>query len=135
MTKERIGRGPLHVALEDQGTTHPRLYVRDGSGLVMVLPVHLDVLPDVRRHLEEPSPEPQDDQEVVDVELLDEAGAVASRWGSFAHRGQAAALAVVLLGSDRTLVQARVVARTGARRGAEVERVRCHRLPVGGWAR
>ncbi len=108
MAKQRIGRGPLSVALEDQGTTHPRLYVRDGSGLVMVLPVHVDALPDVRRHLDEPVGE-----ELCDVELVDEAGAVASRWGSFAHRGQAAALAVVLLGSDRTLVDARVVPATG----------------------
>ena len=128
MAKQRIGRGPLSVALEDQGTTHPRLYVRDGSGLVMVLPVHVDALPDVRRHLEEPAAE-----EVCDVELLEESGAVASRWGSFPHRGEAAALAVVLLGSDRTLVEARVVARAGEHRGTEVERVRCHRLPVGSW--
>ncbi|GAB3467877.1 hypothetical protein AB1207_12240 [Kineococcus endophyticus] len=129
MAKQRIGRGPLSVALEDQGTTHPRLYVRDGSGLVMVLPVHVDALPDVRRHLEEPVGE-----QLCDVELLDEAGTVASRWGSFAHRGQAGALAVVLLGSDRTLVDARVVARDGDHRGEELERVRCHRLPVGTWA-
>ncbi|MEW1959101.1 hypothetical protein [Kineococcus sp. NPDC059986] len=130
MAKQRIGRGPLNVALEDQGTTHPRLYVRDGSGLVMVLPVHVDALPEVRRHVEDAATEGQ----LCDVELFDEAGNVASRWGSFAHRGEAAALALVLLGSDRTLVDARVVARDGEHRGEELERVRCHHLPVGLWA-
>ena len=125
MAKQRIGRGPLDVALEDTATSHPRLYVRDGSGLVMVLPVHVDSLPDVRAHLASPGA-----GEACDVELLDESGQVASRWGSFACPGQAAALAVVLLGSDRSLVDARVVAHGGARRGAPVEEVRWHRMPV-----
>lgn len=129
MAKQRIGRGPLTVALEDAGTTHPRLYVRDGSGLVMVLPVHVDALPDVRHHLSHRT------QEVLcDVELVDEHGTVASRWGSFAHPGEAAAVAVVLLGADRCLADARVVARDGEHRGAQVERVRWHRVPVVSWA-
>ena len=125
MAKQRIGHGPLEVALEDTTTSHPRMYVRDGSGLVMVLPVHVDSLHDVRAHLDDPGA-----GESCDVELIDEQGRVASRWGSFACPGQAAALAVVLLGSDRTLVDARVTARDGVRRGTTVENVRWHRMPV-----
>jgi len=106
MLKQRIGHGPLTVALQDQGTTHPRLYVRDGSGLVMVLPVHLGSVPTVRTHLREVG-----DEEVCDVEMIDERGRVESRWGSFAHPGEAAAVGRVLLDSDRRLTDARVVAR------------------------
>jgi hypothetical protein len=109
MAKQRIGHGPLAVALEDPGTTHPRLYVRDGSGLVMVLPVHVGSVPIVRTHLRELGRE-----EVCDVELIDERGDLASRWGSFAHPGEAAAVARVLMDSDRTLREARVVARAVA---------------------
>lgn len=91
----------------------------------MVLPVHVDSLRDVRAHLDDPGA-----GESCDVELIDEKGQITSRWGSFACPGQAAALAVVLLGSDRSLVDARVVAHDGVRRGTTVGNVRWHRMPV-----
>ncbi len=107
MVKQRIGRGPLTVALEEHGTTEPRLYVRDGKGMVVVMPVPADTLPDVRRHVQDPGP-----AQACDVELVDDHGQPASRWGSFAYRGAAAALAAVLMGIDRSLAGVRFVAPT-----------------------
>ncbi|WP_432543551.1 hypothetical protein [Kineococcus sp. SYSU DK002] len=104
MVRQRTGRGPLTVDLRGAGTAQPRLYVRDGSGLVLVLPVPERAVPAVRAHLAGP-----DDRRDCDLELLDERGQVASRWGSFPRAGRAAALAAVLLARDRTLAAARVV--------------------------
>ncbi|MBB2899711.1 hypothetical protein FHR75_000499 [Kineococcus radiotolerans] len=108
MAKQRIGRGPLDVALQDTPTSHPRLYVRDGNGLVVVLPVPPRSLPAVRVHLDRSGPGRE-----CDVELVDDRGEVASRWGVFTDPGAAAALAAVLIGTDRDLVGARVVAPAG----------------------
>lgn len=105
MATQRTGRGPLGVALQDSGTAPPRVYVRDGRGLVLVLPVSADAVPDVRRHLQDPgAPAP------CDVELVDDHGRVTTRWGSFRHPGEAAALGLVLLGTDPAGQTARVVA-------------------------
>lgn len=99
------GQGPLGVALQDSGSTPPRVYVRDGRGLVLVLPVRADAVSDVRRHLEN-----RGAPGACDVELVDDHGRVTTRWGSFAHPGEAAALGVVLLGTDPDPRTARVVA-------------------------
>ncbi|WP_432514980.1 hypothetical protein [Kineococcus sp. SYSU DK001] len=107
MVRQRTGRGPLTVDLEGAGTARPRLYVRDGSGLVVVLPVPDRAVPVVRAHLAGPEERAGE----CDLELLDERGQVALRWGSFTRAGRAAALAAVLLACDRTLAAARVVAR------------------------
>ena len=105
MTKQRTGRGPLVVTLQDTAPAHPRLTVRDGNGLLVVLPVAVKALPAVRAHLDRSGP-----GRACDLELVDERGEVASRWGTFTAPGAAAAVAVALLGADRELVDARVVA-------------------------
>lgn len=94
----------LGVDLQDSANAPARVYVRDGHGLVLVLPVREGAVADVRRHLENTT------DEACDVELLDDQGRVLSRWGSFRRRGEAEALGVVLLGADRNLARARVVA-------------------------
>ncbi|GAA0320472.1 hypothetical protein [Kineococcus aurantiacus] len=104
MTRQRTGRGPLAVSLHDSGAGHPRLSVGDGHGLVVVLPVPVGALPRVRHHLADPGT-----GGACDVELLDDRGEVASRWGSVARPGEAAALALALVAADRTLARARVV--------------------------
>ncbi|NAZ78034.1 hypothetical protein GTQ99_21865, partial [Kineococcus sp. T13] len=112
MPTERTGRGPLEVRLEGPTSTRPRLYVRDGHGLVLVLAVPDEALAPVRAALADPGAgagagEPG--AGACDLELLDDRGGVASRWGRFPDAAQAGAVAAVLLHSGRGYAGARVV--------------------------
>ncbi|WP_432523992.1 hypothetical protein [Kineococcus sp. SYSU DK006] len=114
MPTERTGRGPLEVRLEGPTSTLPRLYVRDGHGLVLVLAVPDEALAPVRAAL---AGSGAAGAGACDLELLDDRGGVASRWGHFPDAGQAGAVAAVLLHSGRGYAGARVVPGGGGQPG------------------